>query len=238
MKTKKFKSKQLLKLHLLKSRVYEYPIKKMNFNGLKTTNLDQILISIKKALQIVFQYNQANRRVLFIGLPFELEFKINSLTRHVAVSNCFDTQAIVSNNKTNLLLNFQSSTTKLVKQSSKVLLQKLMKKPDLIILFDHDKNHVILSDAWVSKIPVVTFVDNHNFRDTASQSSYWVNGNFKNILAAFDKNIFFIGLSFLFKNLKKKKPRSFYASQIPNPPSSSKNENKSKKKVDTEFYCL
>ena len=32
MKTRKFKFKQLLKLHLLKSRVYENSIKKTNFN--------------------------------------------------------------------------------------------------------------------------------------------------------------------------------------------------------------
>ena len=55
MKTKKFKSKQLLKLHLLKSRVYEYPIKKTNFNDLKNINLDQILVGVRKALQVIFE---------------------------------------------------------------------------------------------------------------------------------------------------------------------------------------
>jgi hypothetical protein len=49
MKTQKFKSKQLLKLHLLKSRVYEHPIKKTKFNDLITASLDQALVSIKKA---------------------------------------------------------------------------------------------------------------------------------------------------------------------------------------------
>jgi ribosomal protein S2 len=200
MKTKKFKSKQLLKLHFLKSRVYEYPAKKTNFNDLKNTNLDQILVSVKKALQIIFQYNQANKRVLFIGLPSELEFKINSQTRHAAVSNSFDIQGIVSNNKTNLLLDLKSVTPKVVKRSSRVLLPKLMKKPDLIILFDHDKTHAILTESWVAKIPAINFVANDRFKGAVSPSSYCVKGNYKSTLTAFDKNIFFIGLNFLFKN--------------------------------------
>jgi ribosomal protein S2 len=200
MKTKKFKSKQLLKLHFLKSRVYEYPVKKTNFNDLKNTNLDQILVSVKKALQIIFQYNQANKRVLFVGLPSKLEFKINSLTRHAAVSSGFDIQGIVSNNKTNLLLDLKSVTQKFVKRSSRVLSPKLMKKPDLIILFDHDKTHAILSEAWVAKIPAITFVTDYNLKGTVTQGSYCVNGNYKSVLTAFDKNIFFIGLNFLFKN--------------------------------------
>jgi ribosomal protein S2 len=208
MKTKKFKSKQFLKLHFLKSRVYECFIKKTNFNNLKTTNIDQIFISVKKALQIIFQYNQANKRVLFIGLPPKLEFKITSLTRHVVVPASFDTQGIVSNSKTNLLLDLKSITQKFVKPSSRILSQKLMKKLDLIILFDH-KNHAILSEAWRAKTPVITFVSNFNVRSTTVQSLYYVNGNFKNILTNFDKNVFFIGLNFLFKNLKKKDLRSF-----------------------------
>ena len=208
MKTKKFKSKQLLKLHLLKSRIYESPIKKTNFNDLKNTSLDQILVGIRKALQVVFQYNQANKRILFIGLPFKLEFKINSLTRHVALPSSFDIQGIVSNNKKNLLLDFKNSTQKFVKQSSKVLSPKLIKKPDLIILFDYDKSHAILTEAWVAKVPAITFVANNNFRDSTTHHSYFVNGNFKSILTAFDKNIFYIGLNFLFKNLKKKKTKS------------------------------
>ena len=204
MKTKKFKSKQLLKLHLLKSRVYEYPIKKTNFNDLKNINLDQILVGIRRALQVIFQYNQANKRILFVGLPSKLESKINSETRHIAVPNSFDIQGIISNNKLNLLLNFKNSQQKLVKQNSSALTSKLLKSPDLLIVFDHDKSHVILSEAWVAKIPVITFAEHTNSKDLTIQNFYFVNGNFKSILTAFDKNIFFIGLNFLFKNLKKK----------------------------------
>lgn len=212
MKTKKFKSRQLLKLHLLKSRVYEYLIKKTNFNDLKNTNLDQILVVVKKALQVIFQYNQTKHRILFIGLPSKLELKINTLTRHVAVSNNLDIQGIISNNKPNLLLDLKSPKQKLLKRNSIFISPKLMKIPDLVVLFDHSKSSAILAEAWVAKIPTIAFVADTNFKDATTQNSYCVHGNFKSILTAFDKNIFFIGLNFLFKNLKKKEMKALLPS--------------------------
>ena len=67
-----------------------------NFNDLTNTKLDQILISFKKALQVIFQYNQTNKRILFIGLPSKLELRINSMTQRVAISNSFNIQGLIS----------------------------------------------------------------------------------------------------------------------------------------------
>jgi hypothetical protein len=207
MKIKKFKFKQLLKLHLLKSKVYEYPIKKTNLTDLININLDQILIGIKKSLQIIFQYHQTEKRILFIGLPSKLELKINLLTRHVAIPNSFNIQGLLSNNNIKLVKNIKDSTQAWLKRHSKFLLPKLIKKPDLIVLFDHEKSKNILSDAWVAKIPVIVF--HAEPKDASAPNFYNIEGNFKNILTTYDKNIFFIGLNFLFKNLKKKKSESF-----------------------------
>ena len=225
MKTKKFKFKQLLKLHLLKSRIYENPIKKTNFNDLTNTNLDQILVSFKKALQVIFQYNQIDKRILFVGLPSKLEVRINSMTQHIAVSASFNIQGIISNNKANSSVNVKKSSHKLVKCGSTFLSPKLMKKPDLIVLFGHEKSHSLIAEAWIGKIPVIAFTDNNNLNPLLNQNSYFINGNFKSILTTFDKNIFFIGLNFLFKNLKKKK-KSF--SQVL-PKSNVQSWNKNKK---------
>ena len=208
MKTKKFKFKQLLKLHLLKYRAYEYPIKKTNFNDLITASLDQIIVGIKRALQVIFQYHQANKRILFVGLPSKLELKINSSTQHTAIANSFNIQGLISNNNSNSASSKQNFNNKSVKQSSALLSLKFTKKPDLIVVFDHDKRLSILSEAWVAKIPVISFVSNDNNKNSLTQTTYFINGNFKSILSAFDKNIFFIGLNFLFKNLKKKPKRA------------------------------
>ena len=99
----------------------------------------------------------------------------------------------------------KKSSHKLVKHGSIAFSPKLMKKSDLIVLFDHEKSYSIISEAWIAKVPVITFMANNNFRDSFIQNSYFVNGNFKSVLTTFDKNIFFISLNFLFKDLKKKK---------------------------------
>jgi len=202
MKIKKVKIKQLLKLHLLRSKVYEQPIKKMKFDNLIDTNLNQIVVNIKKVLQIIFQYHQTEKRILFLGLPYKLESRVNQFTRHVAVPKNFDIQGVISNYNCKSFKNGKDSNQIWLKNSSKFLLPKLAKKLDLIVLFDHDKSKTILSEAEVVKIPVVFFGTNSNLQNTAS---YQIEGNFKNILTASDRNIFFIGLNFLFKNLKRKK---------------------------------
>jgi hypothetical protein len=199
MKIKKFKYKQLLKLHLLKSRIYEQPIKKTNFNDLIDLNLDQILVGIKKALQIIFQYHQTEKRILFIGLPYKLESTINQLTRHSAISNSLNIQGFISNNNFKVLKENKNLNPESLKNYSKFLLPKLTKTPDLVVLFDHEKSKNILSEAWVGKVPVIIFDSNLDPQDTFSHNFYAVKGNFKTILTTSDKNIFLVSLNFLFR---------------------------------------
>ena len=197
MKIRKVRIKQLLKLNLLRSKVYEQPIKKMKFDNLIDSNLNQIIVDIKKVLQIIFQYHQIEKRILFVGLPYKLESRINRYTKHVAIPKNFDVQGMISNPNWKSLKSSKNSTQIWLKETSKFLLPKLTKRLDLIVLFEHDKSKMIGSEAEVAKIPVVSFGTD---LDTLETASYKVEGNFKN---ASNKNIFFIGLNFLFKNTGK-----------------------------------
>ena len=107
---KKIKIQRLLKLSLLKSKVYEQPIKKMKFNNLIDVNLNQIIVGIKKVLQVIFQYHKAEKRILFLGLPHRLESKINQLTKHVAVPRNFNIQGVISNYNSKSLFRFLGGT--------------------------------------------------------------------------------------------------------------------------------
>jgi ribosomal protein S2 len=200
MKIKKVKIKQLLKLNLLKSKVYEQPIKKMKFNNLIDANLNQIVVDIKKVLQIIFQYHKAEKRILFLGLPYKLESRVNQLTKHIAIPKNFNIQGVISNYNSKSFKSDRNSNQAWLKNSSKFLLPKLSKKLDLIVLFNHDNNETILSEAGVAKIPVIFFGTTFGSQNSAS---YKVEGNFKNVLIGSNKNIFFIGLNFLFKTFKK-----------------------------------
>jgi hypothetical protein len=194
MKIKKFKFKQILKLHLLKSRTYEQAVKKNNSNFLVDINLTKIINNLKQALQVIFYYHQADKRILFIGVPKKLELKINRLTNHVAVPRDFNLQGIISNN-------FKSSNIK-KETGSKSFLPKLSKKPDLVVLFFHEKN--IVSESYFAKVPLIIFNNDENSKDSGVNNSYSVQGNGNNLTATYNKNLFCIGLNFLFKTIKRK----------------------------------
>ena len=206
MKIKKVKIKQLLKLNLLRSKVYEHPIKKVKSGKLLDSSLNQIIVDIKRVLQIIFQYDQIEKRILFIGFPYKLEVKINQFTRHVAIPKNFEIQGMISGCNKKSPKNSGNLDQIWLKDSSKFLLPKLSKKLDLIVLFEHDKSKMIYAEADVAKIPLISFGTSTVALDNAS---YKVEGNFKNILTASNKNVFFIGLNFLLKNSRKKNFKYF-----------------------------
>lgn len=201
MKIKKTRIKQLLKLHLLKLKVYEQSAKKSKLHDFVDSNLNQIIVNLKKALQIIFQYHKAEKRILFIGLPYKLEQKVNQLTQHVSVPKNFDIQGAISNSDSRSALRSKNLNQTCSKKFSRFLLPKLSKKSDLIVLFNHEKIESILLESRMARIPVILFGSNHNLSEL---SLYNVEGNFKNMLIGFNKTILSISLNFLFKRNKTK----------------------------------
>ena len=207
MKLKKLQFKQILKLHLLKYRTYEQPIKNNNFNLVTDLTLNQIIVNFKKILQVIFQYHSMNKRILFVGVPKKLELKINKATNHVAVSKDFNIQGIISNNfNTNAISSKQENKHKLF--SFKSLLPKLSKKPDLVVMVSHDKKQNILKECSVAKIPIINFETGNDSKDIWSIYSHKVQLNNNNLSLIHNKNLFFIGLNFLFKTSKVNSKRS------------------------------
>lgn len=197
MKIQKFKSKQILKLYLLKSKMYEQVIKKNNFNFSGDVDLVRILTSFKKVLQIIFNFHKLEKRILFIGMPKKLEVKVNRLTNHVAVPTDFDLQGTLSKNLD--IKKFKSNDV-----SVQSLLPKLSTKPDLIVIFSAKKRDFILSESYSKKIPLINFGTDCDLKDVWLNNSYNVRINNSNFISTSNKNLFFIGLNFLFKAGKKK----------------------------------
>ena len=204
MKIKKFKFKQILKLHLLKSRVYENFAKKNNLSFINDTNLTQTIINFKKMLQIIFKYHQIDKKILFIGLPKKLELKVNKLTNHVAVPAYFDLQGIILNtNFANLKIN-KNNKDYFSKSFSKLLLPKLLKQPDLVVFIQSDKVQTIISESYIAKVPLIIFDNSSSLKNIWLSNAYNVQG-IGNNLSADNKNIFFVGLNFLFKTKNRNK---------------------------------
>jgi len=194
MKIKEFKFKQILKLHLLNSRAYEHLSKKSHQNFFNDFNLTQIISSFKRSLHVIYCFHSANKKILFIGVPKKLELKINKLTSHLAVPKNFDLQSIISSNQKQQLKKANRSV------DSRSLMPKLVKKPDLIVLFFSEKRESITNESYSMKIPLVTFRSESVLLKSQAKSSYnvqFVSDNFNSVQ---ENNFLFLGLNFLFRS--------------------------------------
>jgi len=208
MKLRKLEFKQILKLHLLKHRTYDQPfIKNNNMNPVTDSTLNETIFNLKKALQIVFQYHVKNKRILFIGVPTKLESKINKTTNHVAIPQDLNIQGLISNRSNkNVIGTKQINKQKIIKFKS--LLPKLDKKPDLVVVVAHEKIEAIYKECVVAKLPIINFKTEDISKETWSTYSYDLQLSPKNSNLMTNKNLFSIGLNFLFKipNIQKKSP--------------------------------
>jgi len=208
MKLRKLEFKQILKLHLLKHKTYDQSsVKNNNTTFVTDLSLNETIFNLKKALQIIFQYHTKNKRILFIGVPTKLEAKINKTTNHVAIPQDLNIQGLLSNRSNkNLISTKQVDKQKAVKFKS--LLPKLSKKPDLVVVVAHDKVEAIHKECAVAKLPIINFKTEALSKETWSTYSYDLQLSNKNSSLATDKNLFSIGLNFLFKisDIQNRKP--------------------------------
>ena len=193
LKNKKINSKHIFELQLIKSKTYAPFTKNYSFKKSKL-HLSNTIIDFKKALNIIFKYHKHNKRILFIGSPKIIENLINLNTIHSSVPDffCLRNKITINNHLyKNIKLN------KYFFDQKKFLLHKIKKKPELVVIFNHDKKESIIKETSIAKIPTIEF-----------NSSEELNNNY-NVLSriAFNKNknidnIFFAILNSLFSNPK------------------------------------
>jgi len=203
MKLKKFKFKQVLKLHLLNSKMYEHGTKKGNSVFLTDLNLTKTVSEFKKSLNIIFEYHQLNKKILFVGLPPKLELKINQWTDHVAVGRNVELQSLLINNLKPFKFSKEATKQSAFKDYSKLSLAKFSQKPDLIVLLAHEKKQKVIIENNLAKIPLVVFNSNDCLEDSSFNGFYNVTGFHENLVSTSEKTLLFLGLNFLFKRFKK-----------------------------------
>ena len=204
MKLKKFKFKQVLKLHLLNSKIYEHGTKKGNSAFLTDLNLTKTISEFKKSLNVIFEYHQLNKKILFVGLPPKLELKINQRTRHVAVGRSVDLQSLLTNN----LKSFKPSkgtNQSALKDYLKLSMAKFSQKPDLIVLLAHEKKQKVIIENNLAKIPLIVFNSSDCLENNSFTGFYHVTGFHENLVSMSEKTLFFLGLNFLFKRFEEKR---------------------------------
>lgn len=198
MKIKKVKFKQILKLHLLNSRAYEHSAKTLHSSFFLDFNMTQSISDLKRILHIIYQFHSVDKKILFIGISKKLELKINKLTPHVAVPNNSNLQGFLFNNQKLL------KETKTINRSSshldlKLLFPKLLERPDLIVLFSHEKKQNIINESHVAKIPLILFNAKNLSKELLVKSSYKALPFSSNSGSVSEMGFFLQGLNFLFK---------------------------------------
>ena len=80
---------------------------------------------------------------------------------------------------------------------------KLLKKPDLIVLFLHKKNQDIVIKSNLAKIPLINFTSVECLKINVNKNFYDIENFIPKLISISDKSLFFFGLNFLFKRIKK-----------------------------------
>ena len=163
MKTKSFKSKQIIKLYLLKTRVFDNLVNQQT-NRAVNLSLSRILVNFKRTFSITYQFTKMKKRILFVGGPKELNSKINKQTQHVAVSENSNLQGIISN-RVDRSSNPQCKSTFSIED----LFPKLKNKPDLVVLIGHPKQEVLIRECLMAKIPLIIF---YSDQETKTSQGY------------------------------------------------------------------
>lgn len=199
MKLKKLESKHILKLYLLKYGTHEQTVLKNNvMNSDIEFTLNEIMLDFKKALQIVFQYHARNKQILFIGAPMNLESRINKTTRHVAISKNVNMHNLISNYSHENLAKSKLVNKQQINQF-KPSLSKPLKRPDLIVIIEHETPGVICKECAIAKLPVVNFKTTNFSKSIWSMYSYNSQLISRNSNLGTNVNLLTVGLNFLFK---------------------------------------
>lgn len=169
---------KIIKLHLLKSKIYLN-----SFLENKINTLELIELYFKQALKIIYLYHLNYRKILFIGFPLinkKKFIKIMKSTNHCFIPETLWINGFFSNkfsveknyiNKKNLYDINKKKNTKLKKFN---YLFNVKINPDLIVLFQKNLNINMVKECSKLKIPIVSFGNCFSIQ----KISYEIPGNY------------------------------------------------------------
>ena len=188
----KYKTK-LLKLKLLKTKVHK---SQKNFDYLLLKDMETRL---KKILHIIYRFHAANKKILFIGTPLELNNQIKQLLK--GKKHSFIPESVWMSG---IITNTSSSFKYLVKRhainndrTSKFLFN-LKNQADLIVVLNEKLNMTALSESSLKRIPTISLNATYNSFNL-NLSTYKVSGDYTFTEKKVRNNIFFLLLSSLLK---------------------------------------
>lgn len=130
MKIKNYKIKKytLLKLHLIKYQAYKINLKNFKFLNL----INNLELSLKHVLNLIYLYHSCNKRILFVGFPYHKKLQNLNALRHIFIPKKCWIKGLFSNKNSKI----QST----LKQATRFTIHPISKNdPDLVVLFNLSK---------------------------------------------------------------------------------------------------
>lgn len=149
---------KLVKLQLIKSKIYKQNSYLLSNSFFKT--LKRIEIQLKKSIQIVNNYHINNKKIFFVGVPYNVQKKYTKTlkrTNHLFIPKSMWLNGLLSN-KISIFKHIQQRINKNVNNNLKILFL-IKQKPSLIILLSKKSELNALKEAIKFRVPVVVVVN-------------------------------------------------------------------------------
>jgi ribosomal protein S2 len=205
----KYKNR-LLKLKLIKTKMYKKPNRSIN------TQIEDVEYRLKKALHVIYKYHMNNKKILFIGVPVRTDKETKSVinnTKHTFLPKSAWVNGVITNKAScfkYLLQNPKAS----VNRSPKLLL-KLEDRSDLVVVFDKTADKDALNEIYLARIPVISL--NCDLNLLKNKSCYKIPGNFQFTEKKVRNDFFFSILKATFKKADQLKSRNSYKPSFQTP---------------------
>lgn len=157
MKLKKLKISNRLITQL---QIFKLSYKKKSFLANSTPKSVEILLS--KIANVIFQYHLWNKKILFLGFPYQFK-KVLIGTKHMVIPEFMWFSGILSNK--NALRHYTKLKTKIPKNMFKLAL-KSTKKADLIIIYGSINNSIAIKESYLSNVPIIMINKKLNILNT------------------------------------------------------------------------
>lgn len=162
---------KILKLKLIQTKIY-----KKNYNNF--IKIEDISSRLKKALHVIHNYHTNNKKIVFIGVPININYKFKKLlkkTKHILIPESIWIPGLFTNQET--CLKHSTKNPKFTNNKTSKTLFQLEKKVDLIVVLDFNSNKEAINEAYLTRIPLIFL--NCDFKELNSNLIYKIPGNFK-----------------------------------------------------------
>lgn len=194
---------KIVAIHKYKTKLFKFKLLKTKIHKSKK-NFDYLLLKdtearFKKILSIIYKFHAANKKILFIGTPLELNSQIKQLLKDKKHS--FLPESVWMNG---IITNSNSSFKHLIKQhalnTNKIskLLFNLKSQIDLIVVLNEKLNITALEESSLKRVPTISINTTYNFLNL-NLSTYKVLGNYNFGKKKVRNNLFFLLLNSLLK---------------------------------------